>query len=139
SSGWRQAETLARVLAGLHLRAPVPVVQVPLYRATQAPCEIVRGLPAELGADLPGVDRVAPVVPGAIGDEALQRGVRGHAPRRERRVGPGGEQVLEDGAQPVDDLQVRPLVAPPDVVLLAEASALEHEEDAGAVVLDVET
>src|SRR5206468_12682297 len=69
-----------------------------------------------------GVDRIAPVVARAVGDEALQLRVAGDARARERRVARRRVDLLELGAQRVDDLEVRAFAEAAEIVLLDRKS-----------------
>src|SRR3954467_8550186 len=104
-----QAQTLAIVAPGLHALAPVEMIEVPANGLAQARLELAaRGTP-ELPADLRRVDRIAAIVPGTIRHERLQTPIA-------RLIRP---ELVEHVAEPVDDLDVRPLVAAADVVFLA--------------------
>ena len=48
---------------------PVGVVEIPLDGFAEAGSVVLLGRPAEFVFDLGGIDRVAQVVPGAVGDE----------------------------------------------------------------------
>ena len=54
---------------------PVLVFEVPLDGFAEAGLKGFAGFPAEVGADLGGIDGVAEVVAGAIGDKDDERGV----------------------------------------------------------------
>jgi hypothetical protein len=105
------------------------VVEVPAHGLAQAALEGLLRPPAELALDLARVDRVAPVVAGPVGD------VRDQAAVRTWRI---GSHLVEQGADGLDDLDVRLLVPAADVVGLADAAARQHLADRGAVVRDVE-
>src|SRR5262245_38435476 len=109
-----RAEALAPVAALLDRVAPAAIVEVPAHGAGEPAPEAVRGLPAELALDLGCVDRVAAVVAGPVGHERLERGVAREALGLERGVHRRGQALVEDRAEAVDDLHVRPLVAPAD-------------------------
>src|SRR4051812_38881715 len=84
--------------------------------------------PAELVARLASVDSVAKIVARAVldeGDEALVRG-------------PRGADLVDEAAEEADNIKVRSLVVPPQVVALARAAPPQRGEDALAVVLDIE-
>ncbi len=110
-------------LGGLLGRAPPGlVVAVPRDRLGQAGGEVgMRGLPAELGPELGGVDRVAAVVAGAVAHpvEVVLRAAEG----------------LEDLAQHRDVVQ---LAVGADQVGLPDAAAGQNGPDGGAVVLGVD-
>ena len=110
-------------LGGLLGRAPPGlVVAVPLDGPLQALGEVgVLGLPAELAAELGGVDRVAAVVAGAVPDPVEVVGVLPHG--------------LEDGAQDVD---IAPLPVRADQVGLPYAAAREDRPHGARVVLGVD-
>ena len=84
--------------------------------------------PVEFLAHPRRVDRIAPVMAGAVGDETDQPLVR-------CRLGPA---LIEQTADQPHDVEVLPLVAATDVVGLAQAPAPDHAFDAAAVVLDVQ-
>src|SRR5437867_13169700 len=97
-----------------------------------------RGAPAQRLTRTSRVARIAPVVAGAVADEALQIRVGGDSGPRERRVLRCGMDALELRAQRVHDLDVRALAEPAEVVPLARHPALEREQNSRAVVLHVE-
>src|SRR5689334_14662927 len=106
--GLRVTETLAIVTASLNLLAPAAVIDIPADRLAQSGFERVSRPPRELACDLRRVDRVAPIVARTIRHERLEPAAR-----------TGGRlQVVDDVANRVDDLEVRPFVAAADVVLL---------------------
>src|SRR5436190_24166994 len=69
------AGVVLAVLAGLDLLPPVPVVAIPGDRRGEAIGERRLRTPAE-PAQLPGVERVAAIVAGAVVDAGEQGGVR---------------------------------------------------------------
>src|SRR5438477_10625181 len=64
---------------------PVAILRIPLDGLAQARLEADLRFPTELGPDLRGVEQVSPIVPGAVGNDGLQR--VGLAERGEHRVG----------------------------------------------------
>ena len=126
----RRAEAGAGVVGGAD-RSPPPVVgEVPVDGGFETALKSVGGAPAELGFDLGGVNGVAPVVAGAVGDEADELAV----------VSPPCPRppTIEDGADRLDDLKVGALGAAADVVALAHNAASQHGLERGGVVLDME-
>ena len=115
--------------AGLHPLDPAGMVEIPAHGLAQAALERLLGPPAELALDLARVDRVASVVAGPVGHVLDQAEVRALG------IGP---HLVEQGADGLDDLDVRLLVPAADVVGLADPAARQHLADRGAVVLDVE-
>src|SRR5947207_14550557 len=73
SSGLGRAGDEAEPLAGIDALAqrlpPGPVVEIPAHRRGEPAVEIVTGAPAEPALELAGVDGIAVVVAGAVGDE----------------------------------------------------------------------
>lgn len=110
-------------LGGLLGRAPPGLVgDVPVDRLLQAPGEVgVRRPPAQLALELRGVDGVAAVVAGAVGDPVEVLGVAPHG--------------LEDHAQ---DRDVVLLPIGPDEVGLPHAALGEDVPDGAGVVLGVD-
>ena len=110
-------------LGGLLGRAPPGLVgDVPVDGGPEAPGEVgVRRPPAELALELGGVDGVAAVVAGAVGDPVEVLGVAAHR--------------LQDHAQ---DRDVVPLAICADEVGLPHAALGEDVPDRGAVVLGVD-
>src|SRR5215471_12771732 len=106
----------------LILDRPPPglVLAVPLHRAREPLLELLARRPAER-FELLRAQRVAAVVPGAVGDRLDER--RGLA------------DELED---PVREIDVLHLIAAADVVDLARNAALDEQVDGAAVVLDVQ-
>ena len=110
-------------LGGLLGRAPPGLVlHVPVDRLLKPLCEVgVRRPPAELGLQLGGVDGVAAVVAGAVGDPVEVLGVAAHG--------------LENHAQHGD---VVPLAVGSDEVGLPHAALREDVPDGRGVVLGVD-
>ena len=99
-----------------HVGHPRLVIQIPLHRLPDTGLEGFSRLPAEFAFDLGGVDGVAAVMAGAIGDVGNLFLVR-------LAVSPWAEFV-EDGAQGMHDIQIRLLVPATDVIGLAEQWSL---------------
>src|SRR5690606_25405197 len=70
-SGGR-ADAFEPVAAVQHPLHPVLIVQVPVHGGGYALLEAVPGLPAQFVLQLGGVDRIAAVVAGTVGDEGDQ-------------------------------------------------------------------
>src|ERR1043166_1488473 len=104
------------------------MVDGPTPRTPQAGLEAVTRRPSELSSDLRGVDGVAAIVAGAIGDERLER-----APGRAC-----GMELVDRVADSIHDFDVGPLVAAADIVLFADAPAREDQQQTGAVILHVQ-
>src|SRR5258708_5927750 len=98
------AQTFTIIRAPLHGVTPVAVLEIPLHRFPQAVFDGVTGGPSKLAANFRRVDGVAAIVPRAIGDEGLQRPPAFAARPR----------LVDDVADAVDDLEIRPLVAAAD-------------------------
>ena len=103
-------------------RPPRLVVAVPLDRRGEAGLEVAVGRsPAELGAQLRGVDRIAQVVPGAVGDVVVRVARLAHQ--------------LEDQ---LDDVLVVLLAVGADQIGLADLALLEDRQDGRRVVVGVD-
>ena len=90
--------------------------------------------PGEGIEGLARVDRIAPIVPRAVLDEALEVAVVVDILALERVVVGCRSQALEGVAERVDDFQVRAFAAASERVLLARGAGLERACDALAVV-----
>ena len=109
---------------------PCFVVEIPLDRLQETGLEGFLRCPAEFTADLAGVDCVALVVAGAVGDIGLEGAVR-------LAICPGAE-VIQQGAEGVDDLEVGLFVMAADVVDLAQGAFLKHQTQGPGMIIDVE-
>ena len=87
-------------------------------------------LPVELASDLRIVDCVAQIVTRPVGDEFDEVFVR--AMRRAR------QRLVEDGADHLDDRDIRMLLASSDVVGLADAALAQHQAQRRGVIADIE-
>ena len=108
---------------------PATLVQIPFHGLLDPGLEGLGGPPAELGLDLGGVDRVAAVVAGPVGDERDQTLAR-------RQI--GGVMLIQEAADRFHHVQVGALVAAADVVGLADATAFQHQRERPRVVLHIE-
>src|SRR5262245_53321117 len=104
------------------------MLQIPADRVAQAGLERGTRRPAERALGSRSVDRVAAIVTGTIGDERLEPVMADRS-----RL-----QLVEDVADAVDDLAIGPFVVAADVVFLASPPVLQHLQDAGAMVLDMQ-
>ena len=97
-------------------------------------------LPSELAADFRRVDRVPAIVPWPIAHERLEPAIAWRRPRRALQggVGRGRTNALDRVTEPVDDLEVGPLVAAADIVFFARTPLVEHQQQTRAVILDVQ-
>ena len=106
------------------------VVEVPLDGLTNAGLEGLSRFPSQLPIDLGSIDGVAAIMTGTIGDVgdlllvALSIGA--------------GRKLIKDGTEGVDDVEVRLLVPPADVIGLTHLAGLEHATYGGGVVLHIE-
>src|ERR1700727_846511 len=122
------AETLARVDL-FPQRAPPPlVVEIPAHRLLDAALERFARAPAKLALELGGVDRIAEIVPGPVGDKGNEGVVRAW-PR---------PKFIEDGANAPHHIDVTPFIAAADVVFLADPPAGHGDIERPRVVLDIE-
>src|SRR5262245_19334294 len=117
-----QPESLALVLSCQRDLTPLAIVEIPSRCLRQPRFEIVIRLPSELRANLRRIDRVAAIVPGAVGHKGFQLGIALLSLPLQSHVVSGGEDRLDLGAESIDDLQICPLVAAADVVLGAGLS-----------------
>src|SRR5262245_20683762 len=72
-SSLSKSEALAIVAASLDGGAPVAPLDIPGYRLAKTFLEGARRRPSDLLANLPGVNRVPPIVARTIGHERLER------------------------------------------------------------------
>jgi hypothetical protein len=134
----RYSRTLSLILlidpvlvgAGGYVLDPGLIIKVPLDCFADAGLEGLSGFPAEFAVDLGRVDGVAAVVTGTIGDigdllfVALSIRARG--------------KLVKDGTEGMDDVEVRLLVPPANVVGLPHPACLEDTANGGGVVLHIE-
>jgi len=109
---------------------PVLIVEIPPDGLADARLEGLGGFPTQLPVDLGGVDRVAAVVPGSIGNVGDLFPVA-------LPIGTGGKFV-QNGAQGVDHVEIRLFVPSSDVVGLPHPAGLEDATDGGSMVLHEE-
>jgi len=106
------------------------VGEVPLDGFANAGFESFGGFPAEFTVDFGGIDRVAAVVAGAVGDIGDLRGIgRAIGSRRE---------IIEHRTKCVDYLKVGFFIPAADVVGFANLPVLEDATNGRAVVLRIE-
>ncbi|PAV72886.1 hypothetical protein WR25_21003 [Diploscapter pachys] len=109
---------------------PVLVGEIPVDRLGDAGLERFGRRPAEFVADAAGVDRIALVVAGAVGD-------RGHLLGIGLAVGTRAT-IVEDRAQRLYHLDVLSLVVAADIVGAPRLTPLEHRLQRADVILDVQ-
>ena len=104
--------------------------EVPLDGFANAGFESFGGFPAEFTVDFGGIDRVAAVMAGAVGDIGDLRGIgRAIGSRRE---------IVEHRTKCVDYLKVGFFIPAADVVGFANLPVLKDATNGGAVVLHIE-
>src|SRR3546814_9853341 len=113
----RYPQPVAGIAPVADRRPPPAIVEIPVDRLREPAGKALLRPPAQLALDLRRVDRVAPVVPRPVGDEANQIAPRPPARRRHALV----EQV----ADRLDHLKVGALLAPADLVALAHGPSSE--------------
>src|SRR6185437_12348741 len=124
--GLQEAQPLACV--ALAKRPPPPVViEIPSDGFLDARVEIFKGPPAELGFELGRVDCIADVMPRAVGDELDQLTARAVRWR----------QLVENGANAPDNIDIAPFVAAADVVGLSNAPPFGNEIERPGMVFHV--
>jgi len=111
---------------------PVLVFQIPLHGFSDAGVEGFLGCPAELALDFGGVDGVALVVAGAVGDVGDEVGVAGNS------GGFSGGEFFEQGADGADDFEVGFFVVAADVVGFAGFSVGYDGVEGAGVVFDIQ-
>ena len=111
---------------------PVLVFQIPLYGFADTAVEGFLGCPAEFALDFCGVDGVALVVAGAVGDVGDEVGITGDA------VGFSGGEFFEQGADGLYDFEVGFFVVAADVIGLAGFSVRYDGVEGTGVVFYVE-
>ncbi len=109
---------------------PGGVSEVPLDGLAEAGLEALLRVPVEVALDLAGVDGVTAVVTGTVLDVLDELGVG--------LVGGIRDELVEESAERVDDVEVGALVVAADVVGFADAAAFEYGADGAAVVEDEE-
>src|SRR5208282_4578994 len=104
--------------------------QIPFHGLAQAGFKCLARLPAELGGNECGIDRISQVVAGTIGDKCNQRFATAD------RL--AGNEFIEQRANCLDDLQICPLAATADTVGLAGPSGADDRQKRSGVILDVQ-
>ena len=112
------------------LRGSTKFFQVPVYGFHDAGFEVLIGLPAEFGNNLGGVDGVASVVSGAVGNEGHEFFILGAVFAR--------TAFIQNGADLVQDLEIVALIVAADIVGFAAPALVEDKVDGLAVVEHVE-
>ena len=84
------------------------------------------GLPAEFALDLAGVDRIAPIVPRAIGDEGNQIGMG--------TMSRGRQATVESRTQCAHQIQIGARRAASDQIGFANPARFDHPLDGRAMV-----
>jgi hypothetical protein len=100
---------------------PSGILHIPADRLREALLEAVGGPPTELVANLTRIDRVAAIMPRAVGNKANQ-------------VFSFAKQTKES----TNEFDVSQLGSAPNVVDLPRPSPLKHREQSFAMVLDME-
>ena len=103
-------------------------LQIPVHGLGDAGFERFQRSPAEFLGPSCGVNGVAPVVAGPVGDETDQPFVR-----RVFRAA-----LIQQRANLFDNVDIRPFIAAADVVGLAQPAPADHRLDAPAMILDIE-
>src|SRR5690242_5847046 len=102
--------------------------QVPLDRLLESRIEILLRTPGQLALDLAGINGVAQIVAGAVGNESLEFAVA--ACRT-------GTQAIENAAECIDDLHIGPFGVAADAIGGADLAALEHNSQRPRVVVNI--
>ena len=105
-------------------------LQVPVDSPREPGFEGLARLPAKLNFSLPGVDRIAPIMPRPIRNEFDQFLV---TPAVEPRA-----LLIEKRTEHLHDLQIRPFRSAPDQVSLSNAAFSQHRLKRAGMILDVE-
>ena len=105
------------------------MVEVPTDGLLDAFLELKRGLPAELALQLSGVDGIAEIMTGTVGDvgDEVQRVALGVA-----------QQAVDGLDDDVDNVDILPLIEAADIVGLVDLALVEDEVDSTGVVLYIE-
>src|SRR5262249_54454108 len=111
------------------LLAPRRVLDIPIHRRLEPSLESRAWLPGELALRMTGVDGVAQIVPGPVGDEADQ------PLPWPGRIGP---TAIDDGADPPHHIEVAALGAPAEIILAAGLAGGERQAQAAHMILDMQ-
>ena len=118
------------VFAALDIGDPLVVGEIPGDGLGDAGFEGFQRTPAELALDLAGIDGVALVMAGTIGDVVFQLGILAAAG--------AGALLVEQGAERVYDFEVGLFVAAADAVGFAWRAALIDEAQGARVIVHIE-
>ena len=117
-----------RLIAAIQNRLPPgAIVKIPANRLFDAGFEGFLRAPAKLALDFRGVDGIAPVMSGPVGDKCDQPAARLVA-RRQR--------LIELAANRLDGMQVCPLVLAADIIGLARYPPLHNEKECAGMIVD---
>src|SRR5210317_2109053 len=131
SGSGREAEPLALVAAVTYVVAPLLVGEVPVDGFSEAGFEGLTRNPAQLSLDLAGIDGVALIVSGPIGDELNQIG---------EFADPRGvlcNATVEQVTQGPDYLDILHFIVTADIIGFANDALLHHQAQRARVIVDV--
>ena len=117
------------VVAGGDVVHPGLVVEIPTDGALDAFLELQGGLPAQFALELGGVDGIAQVVTGTVGDIGDEVYVCAFG---------AAEQTVNGMDEDLDYIDVLPLVEATDVVCLGDGAFVEDEVDGTGMVFYIE-
>lgn len=123
------SQTDARLIVASfeHRMPPEAIVAIPIHCLGKATFEVFFGCPAQFGFQFRRIDGIAAIMSGPVFDE--------------RNEASPGTTLLRNS--PVEQIanghhvKISSLVAPADVVGLANSAAFEHETECRGVILDV--
>ena len=102
--------------------------QIPAHRLGQAVGQGVAGRPAQLAMQFCGIDGIAEIMAGTVGDEGDQIA---------RRAG-AGVLPVQLGAQALDQFKIAALGIAADIVDFTDTAALENGQQGIGMVLDMQ-
>jgi hypothetical protein len=121
-----QAQTLLLITLILDILPPLAMFQIPLHGFSDPGIEGLPGTPTEFTFKFPGINGIAEIMAGPVGDKGDQFLVTIEAG--------GGLQFVQDGTDSTDDIDILHLIMTADIIGFAAFTMFDDDIDSFAVV-----